>query len=366
MTPTAPAVGTIAPADLEAFVRAAGVRAGLAEPAAAMLAEPLVLADMMGVHTHGTKLLPGYLRKLLGGGYPPQGEPRVVREGPAWAVVDGAATLGQIGCTMGMRLAIEKAKQVGVASVAVRNTGHIGAAGYYAVLAARAGCLGIVAGNDYPSVAAPGARMAVLGSNPLAWAAPQPDGDPLLFDISTAAVAGGKVYAAVARGEPIPQDWLIGRDGLPTTDGRLYPAQAALAPMAGHKGYGFALLAELLSGVLGGGCVVTQIGDWMRDPPDVASRHCAGFVVLDLEAICDREEYAAAMRSLVREIREAPTAAGVERVLLPGEREWGRERAARAVGIRLPDDVREKLHAAAILVGLESPGVSPTSSEHAV
>lgn len=355
MPSVAPPLGTIDPVDLEAFVRAAGMRAGLAEPAAAMLAEPLVLADTMGVHTHGTKLLPGYLRKLLGGGYPPRGEPRVVRQGPAWAVVDGAATLGQIGCTVGMRLAIEKAKQVGVASVAVRNTGHIGAAGYYALLAARAGCLGIVAGNDYPSVAAPGARIAVLGSNPLAWAAPQPDGDPLLFDISTAAVAGGKVYAAVARGEPIPPDWLIGRDGLPATDGRLYPNQAALAPMAGHKGYGFALLAELLSGVLGGGCVVTQIGDWMRDPPEAGSRHAAGFVVIDLEAICDREEYAAGMRSIVRAIREAPTAAGIERVLLPGEREWQRQRAAREAGIPLPHDVWEKVEAAAALVGLEPP-----------
>jgi len=342
-------------AALTAFVRAAGQRAGLPAESAAALAEPLVLADMMGVHTHGTKLLAGYLRKLVAGGYRPRAAPRVLREGPGWAVVDGDAALGQIGCTMAMRLAIAKAQQVGIATVAIRNTGHIGAAGFYAVLAARAGCLGIVAGNDVPSVTAPGSRSAVLGSNPLAWAAPVPGGDPLLFDVSTAAVAGGKVYAAVARGEPIPGDWLIGDDGRPTTDGSLYPARAALAPMAGHKGYGFGLLAELLSGVMSGGAVASQVGSWMADPADVPSRHSAGFTVYDLAAICDPAAYAAAMRGLVREVHEAPTAAGVDRVLLPGEREWSRVRAAEAGGIQLPADVRERLAAAAVLVGLEPP-----------
>lgn len=346
----------IAQSDLTAFVRAAGTRAGLAPEAADRLAEPLVLADMMGVHTHGTKLLAGYLRKLLAGGYRPDGVPRIVREGPAWAVVDGDAALGQVGCTMAMRLAIAKAKQVGIASVAIRNTGHIGAAGFYALLAAREGCLGLVFGNDTPSVAAPGSRRAVLGSNPLAYAAPVPGADPLLFDISTAAVAGGKVYAAVARGEPIPADWLIGDDGRPTTDGSLYPARASLAPMAGHKGYGFAMLAELLSGVLSGGAVVSQVGSWMADPAEVPSRHSAGFVAIDVGTICDPDAYAAAMQRMVREIHDAPTATGVERVLLPGEREWARHHAACAEGIALPPDVREKLSGAASLVGMEVPG----------
>jgi len=343
------------PAELTAFIEAAGMKAGLPADAAAMLAEPLTLADMMGVHTHGTKLLPGYLRKAMAGGYRPQAVPRVVLEGPAWAIVDGEASLGQVGCTMAMRLAIKKAKQVGVASVAIRNTGHIGAAGFYALLAARQGCLGIVTGNDMPTVAAPGSRGPVLGSNPLAWSAARPGHDPLLFDISTAAVAGGKVYAALARGEPIGSDWLIGQDGLPTTDGTLYPLKASLAPMAGHKGYGFAILAELLSGVLSGGSIVSQVGDWMRDPSEKPSRHTAGFVVLDLEAMCEPEAYAAAMNQLAREIHEAPTAAGVEHVLLPGEREWARHRAAQVEGIVLPADVREKVAAAAALVEMPSP-----------
>lgn len=355
MTAPAPSVRGTDPAVLTSFVRDACLRAGLSPDAAAAVAEPLVLADMMGVHTHGTKLLAGYLRKLVAGGYRPRGEPRVVREGAGWAVVDGDAAVGQVGCTMAMGLAIAKAREVGVATVAVRNTGHIGAAGFYALLAAREGCLGVVAGNDVPSVAAPGSRRAVLGSNPLAWAAPRPGGDPLLFDVSTAAVAGGKVYAAVARGEPVPGDWLVGDDGRPTTDGGLYPARAALAPMAGHKGYGFGMLAELLSGVMSGGAVVSQVGSWMADPPDVPSRHAAGFTVYDLSAICGTEDAGEAIGRMVAEIHAAPTADGVDRVLLPGEREWTRYREALADGIPLPGDVRERLAAAAALTGLAPP-----------
>jgi ureidoglycolate dehydrogenase (NAD+) len=182
-------------------------------------ADALATTDAMGVFTHGSKLLVGYLKKLQGGGYRTDCEPKILREGPGWAVVDGADALGQVGCAYSIRLAMHKARAVGIAYVGLKNTGHIGAAGYYASMAAREGFVAMVTGNDTPSVAAPGSRKAVLGSNPLAYAVPVTDGDPILLDIATAAVAGGKVYAASQRGEEIPSTWLIGPDGLPTTDG---------------------------------------------------------------------------------------------------------------------------------------------------
>ena len=116
---------------------------------------------------------------------------------------------------------MEKAQQVGIAYVGLRNTGHVGAAGYYSALAARAGFISMVTGNDIPSVAAPGSRGAVLGSNPIAYGIPVCEGDPILLDMATAAVAGGKVYAAMQRGEQIPSTWLIGPDGQPTLDAGL-------------------------------------------------------------------------------------------------------------------------------------------------
>ncbi|MEI6541316.1 MAG: Ldh family oxidoreductase, partial [Planctomycetota bacterium] len=182
-------------AELTDFVTECLRSTGLAEADCRVTCEALVSTDTLGVFTHGTKLLVGYLKKLQGGGYPISAVPRIEREGPAWAIIDGGSGLGQIGSACAMQTAIQKAKQFGVAFVALRNTGHIGAAGHYALQATQAGCLAMVTGNDMPSVAAPGSTKAVLGSNPLAYAIPT-GGDPVLLDMATAAVAGGKVYAA--------------------------------------------------------------------------------------------------------------------------------------------------------------------------
>lgn len=312
----------------------------------------LVTTDAMGVFTHGTKLLAGYIKKLQGGGYVASAEPRIEREGAGWAVVDGQSALGQVGCVFAVQRAIEKARRVGIAYVGLRNTGHIGAAGYYAWLAAREGLIAMITGNDIPSVAAPGSRAAVLGSNPLAYAVPVADRDPILLDIATAAVAGGKVYAAIQRGEPIPNTWLIGPDGQPTTDGSLYPQQAALAPMAGHKGYGFGLWCEILSAILPGGNMTWQVGSWIFDEPSRPSWHNASFMVIDVAAISSPGEFQERIRRLIDELHAAPTADGVDRVLLPGEREWANYHQAQIHGIDLPTDVREKLQQAAELAGV--------------
>lgn len=330
-------------------------RVGVGSNDALIAANALVRTDAMGVFTHGTKLLIGYLKKLKGGGYRPTGQPRIEREGPGWAVIDGDSALGQIGGEFAIRLAIEKARNVGVAYVGLRNTGHIGATGYYADVAAREGFISMITGNDMPSVAAPGAKGPVLGSNPLAYGVPVTNGDPILLDIATAAVAGGKVYAAHQRGEPIPPTWLIGPDGLPTTDGSLYPAKASLAPMAGHKGYGFGLWCEILSGVLPGGHLTWQIGSWIFDEPSKPSWHNASFMVIDVGAIAPRAEFDQRLKHLIDELHAVPTAEGVDQVLLPGEREWRNFHRAQQEGIPLPADVRAKLQEVSALCGVEMP-----------
>lgn len=344
----------IAIADLQHFVMECLLSTGLNDKDCRVTSEALVSTDALGVFTHGSKLLVGYLKKLRGGGYPITAVPFIDREGPAWAVVDGAAGLGQVGSTFALQTAIKKAKQLGVAFVALRNTGHIGAAGHYAVQAAQAGCLAMVTGNDMPSVAAPGSTKAVLGSNPLAYAIPT-GGDPILLDIATAAVAGGKVYAALQRGEQIPPTWLIGPDGLPTTDGSLYPYNAALAPMAGHKGYGMGLWCEVLSALIPGGAMTWQVGSWLFDAPSKPSLHNASFFVADIDAMTDRAEFNVRMQSLIDEIHAAPTADGIASVLLPGEREFRNAQDAALHGINLPEDVRMKLRECAEFVGAPVP-----------
>lgn len=345
--PKAP-IQRVFPSELKLFCQKALSAVGMNAPDQETVSSALVMADSMGVFTHGTKLLGGYLNRLKGGGYLPTAQPTIAREGPAWAVVDGANALGQVGGSFAMNVAISKARTFGVAFVGLKSTGHIGAAGYFAVLAAQAGMAGLVLGNDIPSVAAPGSRGPVLGSNPLAYSIPVPGGDPILLDMATAAVAGGKVYAAFQRGEPIPENWLIGPDGKPTTDGKLYPHQASLAPMAGHKGYGIALWAEILSAVIPGGAVTWQVGSWMFDEPSKPSSHNAAFLAIDVMAISGPEHFEKRIQSLIREIRESSPAEGSNGVQLPGQREWAQKRDSEANGIPLPQDVLDKLNQVAL------------------
>jgi ureidoglycolate dehydrogenase (NAD+) len=166
--------------------------AGVAPAQARAAAEVLATTDAWGVHTHGVKSLHGYLRRLLAGGLDPRGHPHLVAEAGAWGLVDADSCLGMIGSCFAMDVAIRKARAHGLGYVGVRNSCHFGAAGYYAWMAAREGLIGLAMANDLPTVAAPGSRGAITGSNPIAYAVPAGRQPAVMLDISVAAVAGQK------------------------------------------------------------------------------------------------------------------------------------------------------------------------------
>jgi len=172
--------------------------------------------------------------------------------------------------------------------------------------------------------------------------------------MSTATVAGGKVYAARTRGERIPDTWLIGADGRPTTDPSGYPDVGALQPAAGHKGYGIALLIETLSGILSGAAFTWRVGTWMWDDGTQPTNHGAAFIALDTNLIMPAAEFARRMEVLVDEIHAAPRADGADRLFVPGEMEWERHARALKEGIQLPPDVVASLAEAARMTGLNT------------
>jgi LDH2 family malate/lactate/ureidoglycolate dehydrogenase len=251
-----------------------------------------------------------------------------------------------------VRTAIAKAKRQGIAYVGVRNSCHFGAAGYYTWLVAKEGFIGISMANDIPSVAAPGSRGAITGSNPLSYAVPAGRYRPMLLDMSTATVAGGKVYAARMRDETIPNTWLLGADGKPTTDPSGYPHVGALQPAAGHKGYGLSLLIETLSGLLTGAEFTWRVGNWMWDDGNQPTNHGAAFIVIDTNAIMPAEQFARRMEALIDEIHAAPLAEGGTQLRVPGEIEWERYDDAMRNGIQLPADVVSNVRKAADMAGL--------------
>lgn len=346
--------------ELTQFCIEALQRVGADPVYAATATEALVMADSWGTFTHGTKLLLDYVRRIRAGGIVLDKKPEVLRSGPAWAIVEGHSVMGHVAAVYAMDVAIQKARQAGIAYVGVRGTNHFGAAGFYPYRATREGLIGIAMANDIPSVAAPGSRRAVTGSNPLSYALPTgPNSDPILLDMAISTVAGGKVYAAHQRGETIPDNWIVGPDGKPTTDGSLYPSQAALQPMTGAKGYGIAVLIEGLAGVLSGAALTWQVGSWIHDDPSKPTNHGAAFLAIDIESIMPKDEYFARIDHLVREIHSAPTVEGIEQVMLPGEREWRCRRRSLQDGIHLPADVVAKLVSLSQLVELDPAWLRP-------
>src|SRR6202012_4619504 len=157
-----------------------------------------------GTFTHGSKLLRDYVKRVRAGGLRTDTDPKVVASGPAWSIVDGGSCLGNGTSVFARNDAIDRAKKTGIAYVGVKNSCHFGPAGYYAWLAAKAGLIGIAMANDIPSVAGFGSQGAVTGSNPIAYGVPNGNDDPILLDMASSTVAGGKVQAAHQRGEPIP------------------------------------------------------------------------------------------------------------------------------------------------------------------
>ena len=340
--------------DLHAFCMRALRHVGVNQVHSQTVADVLVMTDTWGTFTHGTKLLPGYIKRFQGGGLKTDIEPVVVASGPAWSLVDGNSCFGHVVSTFAMNDAIARAKKSGIAYVGVRNSCHFGAAGYYAWLAAKEGLIGISMANDIPSVAAAGSRHSVTGSNPIAYAVPVGNGDPMLLDMAISTVAGGKVYAAYQRGESIPDHWIIDSEGRPSRDSSLYPASAALTPMANHKGYGIALLIETLSGLLTGASVTWQVGSWLWGNDATPTNHGHAFLAIDVATMMSPEKFASRINAMIDEIHRAPTADGVERVLIPHEREWNLRRKALVDGILLPSDVVGKLEGLAKELNLKA------------
>lgn len=307
------------------------VAAGVSSENAAEAADVLITTDTFGVMTHGTKNLYQYIQKMQAGGLDPHAEPTIDREGPAWAIINGNKALGMISGCKAMKLAIKKAKETGIAYVGVHNSCHFGAAGYYANLAASEGMIGLSMSNADPVIAVPGGRSKAIGTNPFSFAAPLGDGTSLFLDIALSSVAALKVISAKEKGQPIPDTWLVDENGLPTTDADKFPKKASLQPMAAHKGYGLAVLVELLSSVVTGAGMLGEVASWNLD---MSSTNNVGhaFIAIDISQMLPYEQFIARMKKLADELHQSPKAVGCDRIWLPGEMEWEKRKKATASG----------------------------------
>lgn len=343
----------VPPSELASFSVRAMVQRGVRDADARTIADVLVTSDAWGIHSHGTKALRLYLRRGRAGGLNLQGTPQVVSDAPACAVVDAQRAIGMVPSCMAMDLAVRKARDCGIGFVGVKNSNHFGAAGYYAQMALRHGMVGLAMSNTDPNMTIPGGRGRVLGNNPIAYAVPAGRERPILLDVAMSTVAAGKVMTAQFNETTIPTTWMVDAEGRPTDDPGQFAA-GALQPMAGHKGYGLALLVEVLSGVLPGAGILGEVKSWVSH--DLAEPTHVGhsFIAVDVGRMMGLEAFKARVDDMIVRIRGSALAAGSDRVYLPGEIEWEKQDEATATGIPLPPDVVASLRGLAEDTGLNA------------
>ena len=314
---------------------------GLTPEDAAEGADVLTMTDLRGVETHGvSNMLRAYVRDYRAGKLDPRPGWRIVRESPGTAVIDAERRLGIILGPRAMRLAMEKARQVGVGVVTVYNSGHFGAIGHYAMQAAQANMVGVcftAAGlNMVPTFAS----KPLLGTNPIAVAAPARHEAPLLFDAATSAIAGNKIRLAIRVGSPLLPGWVTDKEGTPIMEEKpvFDRDEFYQAPLGGtreqgsHKGYGFALMAEVLATMLSGTVPTMLVAG------SGSKNHFAAY---NIEAFTDLEQFKDTMDEMLRTLRSASPAPSEERVLYPGLLEAEELAARRAHGIPLHKEVIE-------------------------
>lgn len=297
----------------------------VSRPDAGMIADNLIDAEIRSVTTHGLTRIPLYTEKLISGLCDARAVPEIVRDYGATALIDAHDGLGQVAATKAMELAIEKAEQFGVGYVGLRNGSHYGTAGYYAMMAEKRGMIGFSMTNSGAFVAPFGGVEKRLGTNPIAVALPAEKHLPVLLDMATSRVSRGKLLVNMKKGEPVPDDWALAIDGSRTTDA----AQAfrgILLPL-GYKGYGMAVIVDMLSGVLNGSGFGVAV-DTPKDKPIVGS----SFLAIKTEAFCEQGEFRRNVDALIDEIKNVKLEAGTDEVLMPGEIEFRAEIANRKKG----------------------------------
>ncbi|MCC6176897.1 MAG: Ldh family oxidoreductase [Chloroflexi bacterium] len=320
--------------------------AGTPDDIADFMAESLVDSNLAGHDSHGVIRIPTYVNQIERGDIVPAGRPEVTSEGPGVIQVDGSWGFGQYAASVSMDIAAKKAHERQVALVTTTRVNHIGRLGQWAEQAAHAGVVGLLgtSWSNGPFAATPyGGAGKVLSTNPIAFGIPLPEDPPFVLDYATTAVAEGKLQVARAKQAPVPDGWIVDRDGRPTNDVEdFYTRDGMLLPFGGHKGYALSLVVEILS-------VALTAGDAMNDPR--GRKNGAFFLAIDPAAVRPLADFAKAAAEIDARVLGVPPAPGSNGVMIPGQPEARNREARRAEGIPVAEATWEAIQAAAKKVG---------------
>ena len=335
---------------LEATAVQVLIGAGVTREEAELVASELVSANLVGHDSHGVMRLMQYVENIEQGYIRPSGPFEVVHDTPSLAVVDGHFNFGQVTAGKALRLGMDKARNGGTSTVLLRNCNHVGRLGSYTQLAAQAG-FGCMMGVNAPGpggVAPYGGIERRLGTNPISMAAPWKQ-EAIVLDMTTSAVAEGKLRVAFQKGDHVPAGWIIDAEGNPATDPAVFYANppGALLPLGGplgFKGFGLSVMLDVFCGILSGSGIARD------DLPRGANG--VWLYLIDVGQLLPAAEYEMWIERYVGYIKSSAKTPGTTEILMPGEIENQRQRERQAHGISIPDKTWELIQQLATKLGV--------------
>lgn len=289
---------------------------GVSPANAQIIADCLILADLRGVDTHGTNRIPSYMERIRQGVLDAAASPSLAQITPVVAQVDGCNGFGFLAAHAGMARAIEMAREFGIGFVSVKHSNHFGMSAWVVQQALDAGMMSLVFTNSSPALPVWGGREKLMGVSPLACGAPAGRERPFILDMAPSIAARGKIYKAKRRGEKIPGDWALDKEGRPTDD----PEEAlggVMLPMGGPKGSALAVMMDVFSGVLSGSAFAGHV----TNPYDPSKPADVGhfLVAIKPDLFMGLDDFKARMDYLYQRVVGSEMMAGVDRIYYPGE-----------------------------------------------
>lgn len=290
---------------------------GLTTGGARQVVDILLQADLFGLTTHGLSRIESYGERLESGGISAAAEPQVETLAPAIARVDGQNAVGPLVGVVALEAGIELAKQYGISLVLARGSNHFGPISPYSYIAAQQGFASIIGSNATTTIAPSGGSDARLGNSPLGFGVPCPSGEHFMLDMAMSVVARAKIRNALKQGQNIPDTWATDATGKPTTDPRA-ALDGFLLPIGGHKGYGLALVVDLLAGLLSNAAYLTHVKSWV-DAPDEPQNLGHFFILIDTKRLGSSAWLQDRMTDFASILHGSPAVDSASPVIMPGE-----------------------------------------------
>jgi uncharacterized oxidoreductase len=309
---------------------------GAPEEHSRIVAQHLADNNLTGHDSHGFIRIIQYIRQIKEGAIIPAAKPEIVSDSPSVAQVDGHYGFGQVVATFSIGLAIDKAKKQGVSCVTMRFLRHLGRLGAYAEMASRAGCAAILycsTGGQAISTAPFGGSKRRLGTNPIAMAFPSEEEGPILSDFATSVAAEGKIRVYRARGQKLPDGWILDKEGRPSNDPNDYYDGGAILPVGGsvgHKGFCLAFMTSLFGDILS--------GDDFPGAPGKQLSNGSLILAIDIERFAPLAAIKSKVSKMVDHLKDTPLAEGFESVMYPGEKEAKNRRERGKKGVEIEDE----------------------------